>query len=113
MAMTIAIAIATILTATLPLEAVAQFDCRNDIADLSSCFGYIQGRDFFPSPDCCNRLEDVVDQRPDCLCEVVRGNGGGVINQTRFLLLPSACGVRTPSVANCYYGSKKLTNTSL
>ncbi|GFP81440.1 non-specific lipid transfer protein GPI-anchored 1 [Phtheirospermum japonicum] len=110
--MAIVIAIATILTATQPLEVMAQFDCRNDIANLFPCYGYIQGRDFFPSPDCCNRLEDVVDHRPDCLCEVVRGNGA--INQTRILQLPSACGVRSPSVGNCFYGGcKKFTNTSL
>ncbi|KAL3626080.1 hypothetical protein CASFOL_029629 [Castilleja foliolosa] len=97
------ITIATILISTLPLEIMAQFDCRNDIDNLSSCYSYIEGRDFYPSSDCCNRLEDLIDEQPECLCEVVRGNGA--INQTRFLQLPSACGVRTPSVGNCYYGN--------
>ncbi|KAL3648820.1 hypothetical protein CASFOL_005223 [Castilleja foliolosa] len=104
MAITIAITIATILITTLlPIEIVAQFDCSNEIANLYPCYSYIQGRDSFPSSDCCNRLEDVVNRRSECLCEVVRGNGA--INQTRFLELPAACGFQTSSVDNCNYGN--------
>ncbi|CAA0816711.1 Bifunctional inhibitor/lipid-transfer protein/seed storage 2S albumin superfamily protein [Striga hermonthica] len=97
---------ATILISTLPLPTVAQFDnCTDEIGSLSPCFGYIGQRDEFPPPECCYRLEDVVESKPDCLCEVLRGDEG--VNRTRFSELPSVCGVRTPSFGNCYYEGKK------
>ncbi|GER55299.1 lipid-transfer protein [Striga asiatica] len=79
---------ATILISTLPLATVAQFDnCTDEIKSLSPCFDYIQERDKFLPPDCCDSLDDVVESKPNCLCQVLRGDEG--VNRTRFSELPS------------------------
>ncbi|KAK6135033.1 hypothetical protein DH2020_031211 [Rehmannia glutinosa] len=96
---TLALALAAILAATFPIETTAQLECRNAIESLSPCYGFIRGRDSFPPPDCCNRLEDVVETQPDCLCEVLDGDG---LNRTRVLELPGACDVRAPLTSNCF-----------
>ncbi|KAL6502869.1 hypothetical protein OROHE_024037 [Orobanche hederae] len=96
------IVMSVVLTARLPLGSVAQFECRDEIASLSPCYSYIRGREEeFPSPDCCNRLEDVVQRQPNCLCELLRDDEG--INTTRISELPSACSVRTTSIDSCNY----------
>ncbi|KAL6499519.1 hypothetical protein OROGR_027429 [Orobanche gracilis] len=104
-----------VLTATLlPLGIMAQFECRDEIASLSPCYSYIRGREEeFPSPDCCNRLEDVVQRQPNCLCELLRDDEG--IDTTRVSELPSACSVRTTSIDNCNYDgySTEILNSLL
>ncbi|KAI3460888.1 hypothetical protein Pfo_017551 [Paulownia fortunei] len=99
MEIVVAVVLGAILAAALPLETVAQSSCHNEIASLSPCYGYIDGSSSNPSSLCCNRLENVVQTQPACLCEVLNGEG---LNKTRVLALPSACNVQTPSASYCY-----------
>ncbi|KAL2236481.1 UNVERIFIED_CONTAM: hypothetical protein Sindi_0839800 [Sesamum indicum] len=99
--------IIAILAVDFPLETVAQSSCQDVIASLSACYRYIYESDATPSRQCCSRLENVVDTQPECLCQVVDGEG---LNRTRVLDLPSACNVQTPPTSDCY--CKKLTTSS-
>ncbi|KAK4441656.1 hypothetical protein Salat_0500500 [Sesamum alatum] len=92
--------ISAILAVDLPLETVAQSTCENVIESLSACYRYIYESDTTPSSQCCSRLENVVETQPDCLCQVLDGEG---LNRNRVLALPDACNVRTPSASNCYF----------
>ncbi|KAL0390988.1 UNVERIFIED_CONTAM: hypothetical protein Scaly_0455900 [Sesamum calycinum] len=92
--------ISAILAVDFPLETVAQSSCQNEIASLSPCYRYIYDSDADPSPQCCSRLGNLVETQPECLCQVVDGEG---LNRTRALALPSACNVQTPPTTDCYF----------
>ncbi|KAL0437460.1 UNVERIFIED_CONTAM: hypothetical protein Sradi_0453900 [Sesamum radiatum] len=98
-AVALVLIISAILAADFPLETVAQSSCQNEIASLSPCYRYIYESDEDPSPLCCRRLGELVDTQPECLCQVLDGQG---LNQTRVLELPGACNVQTPPTSECY-----------
>ncbi|KAL0458162.1 UNVERIFIED_CONTAM: hypothetical protein Slati_0443400 [Sesamum latifolium] len=100
-AVALVLIISAILAVDFPSETVAQPSCQNEIASLSPCYRYIYESDADPSPLCCSRLGNLVETQPECLCQVLDGQGEG-LNQTRVLELPSACNVQTPPTSECY-----------
>ncbi|KAL6532350.1 hypothetical protein OROGR_014320 [Orobanche gracilis] len=79
-------------------------DCTNVLVSLSPCLTYISGDSSVPSAACCTQLRMVVRSQPQCLCQVLSGDGSNLglnINQTQALALPGACDVQTPPTSQC------------
>nr|XP_043612189.1 non-specific lipid transfer protein GPI-anchored 5-like [Erigeron canadensis] len=84
--------------------AMAQSGCTSALLGMSSCLNYITGNTTTPSSSCCSQLGSVVQSQPQCLCQVLNGNGinlGISINRTLAISLPGACNVQTPPVSQC------------
>ncbi|OVA03108.1 Bifunctional inhibitor/plant lipid transfer protein/seed storage helical domain [Macleaya cordata] len=56
-----------------------------------------------PEGGCCSGLKTVLKTDAECLCETFKNSGslGVVLNITKALSLPSACGVSAPSISKC------------
>lgn len=96
--------LAMVLIVSLCNEAMAQSGCTNALMGMSSCLNFITGNTSTPSSSCCSSLGNMVQSQPQCLCQVLSGNGinlGISINRTLALTLPGACNVQTPPVSQC------------
>nr|XP_043612097.1 non-specific lipid transfer protein GPI-anchored 5-like [Erigeron canadensis] len=98
------ILLAMVLVISICSGAMAQSGCMNALMGMSSCLNYITGNTSTPSSSCCSQLGSVVQSQPQCLCQVLNGNGinlGISINRTLAVTLPGACNVQTPPVSQC------------
>ncbi|XP_071702799.1 non-specific lipid transfer protein GPI-anchored 15-like [Rutidosis leptorrhynchoides] len=84
--------------------AMGQSGCTSALMSMSPCLNFITGNTSTPSPSCCSQLGNVVQAQPQCLCQLLSGNGinfGLSINRTLALTLPGACNVQTPPASQC------------
>ncbi|PWA95066.1 hypothetical protein CTI12_AA010770 [Artemisia annua] len=96
--------LAMVLIVSLCGGAMAQSGCTSALIGMSSCLNFITGNTSTPSSSCCSQLGNMVQSQPQCLCQVLNGNGinlGISINRTLALTLPGACNVQTPPVSQC------------
>ena len=96
--------LAMVLIVSLCSGAMAQSGCTSALMGMSSCLNFITGNTSTPSSSCCSQLGNMVQSQPQCLCQVLNGNGinlGISINRTLALTLPGACNVQTPPVSQC------------
>ncbi|XP_009779779.1 non-specific lipid transfer protein GPI-anchored 5-like [Nicotiana sylvestris] len=97
-------AISFVAVALLSLHVSAQSDCQQVVVGLAPCLQYIEGNATSPSSGCCTQLATMVKTQPQCLCQVLNGEGssfGVNVNQTLALALPKACNAHTPSLSLC------------
>ncbi|XP_027353000.1 non-specific lipid-transfer protein-like protein At2g13820 [Abrus precatorius] len=107
--------VVALLGATL---AQSESSCTNVLLSLSPCLDYITGNASTPSSVCCSQLGFVVRTQPLCLCEVVNSGASSIaaslnINQTKALLLPSACNVQTPPISTCSGSASSSSGVSV
>ncbi|KAI3511547.1 hypothetical protein L1887_18702 [Cichorium endivia] len=87
--------------------------CNSVLATLSPCINYLSGNASTPTSGCCSQFMSVAQSQPQCLCQVVNGNGsvlGVTINQTQASGLPNACNVQTSPTSQCN-GNSPSTDT--
>ncbi|KAG5576124.1 hypothetical protein H5410_056258 [Solanum commersonii] len=79
-------------------------ECTNVLVNMSPCLNYYADS-FSPQfSGCCTQLSTEVDEKPECLCQVLNGGDfdlGLNIIQTQALALTTACKVQTPSASRC------------
>lgn len=98
------IVLAMVLIVSICGGAMGQSGCTIGLMGMSPCLNFITGNTSTPSSSCCSQLGNVVQSQPQCLCQLLNGNGinlGLSINRTLALTLPSACNVQTPPVSQC------------
>uniref|UniRef100_A0A1D1Z484 Non-specific lipid-transfer protein-like protein At5g64080 n=1 Tax=Anthurium amnicola TaxID=1678845 RepID=A0A1D1Z484_9ARAE len=80
-------------------------DCSTAIGNLVDCLSFVQYGSKVSKPEgsCCAGLKKVVKKEASCLCEAFKSSAdfGVVLNVTKALSLPAACGVSTPSISKC------------
>ncbi|KAG7588435.1 Bifunctional inhibitor/plant lipid transfer protein/seed storage helical domain [Arabidopsis suecica] len=56
-----------------------------------------------PSSSCCSSLKNILDTKPQCLCEGLKNTAsyGIKLNVTKATTLPDACKVYAPPVSAC------------
>ncbi|XP_004241045.1 non-specific lipid transfer protein GPI-anchored 5-like [Solanum lycopersicum] len=75
-------------------------DCTNVWVSMSPCLNYYADSTSPQFSGCCTQLSTVVDEKSECLCQVLKDLGLN-INQTRLSALTTACKVQTPPASNC------------
>ncbi|XAR52276.1 hypothetical protein NMG60_11020249 [Bertholletia excelsa] len=80
-------------------------DCTTYLVNISDCLSYVEAGSNRTKPEkgCCPELAGVVDAKPLCICQfLANADSFGVqISVKRALLLPSVCGLKTPSLSVC------------
>ncbi|XP_015080052.1 non-specific lipid-transfer protein-like protein At2g13820 [Solanum pennellii] len=98
-------------------------DCTNVWVSMSPCLNYYAGSTSPQFSGCCTQLSTVVDEKSECLCQVLKGGNSDLglnINQTRLSALTTACKVQTPPASSCngrgsasQGGSNDATSTNM
>uniref|UniRef100_A0A0D6R7S6 Bifunctional inhibitor/plant lipid transfer protein/seed storage helical domain-containing protein n=1 Tax=Araucaria cunninghamii TaxID=56994 RepID=A0A0D6R7S6_ARACU len=89
---------------TLSDFAADQKECGNQLAGLASCLPYVKGSAKIPVKDCCDKLLQMHQNNPKCLCVLIKDSSdpqlGLTINLTLALTLPDDCNVNA-NVSRC------------
>lgn len=90
-----------------PSAASPSPDCFTVLAtNIFACLSFVEPGSNLSKPekDCCPGLSGIVDNSPQCLCQLLVANTsdfGFEINRTQALSLPSACKLSTPPLSLC------------
>ncbi|KAF6149186.1 hypothetical protein GIB67_026042 [Kingdonia uniflora] len=80
-------------------------DCNTLIFTMADCLTFVSNDSKATKPEggCCKGLKSVLKTNAECLCEAFKSSAqiGVVLNTTKALALPAACGVKAPSISNC------------
>ncbi|XP_074319784.1 non-specific lipid transfer protein GPI-anchored 31-like [Silene latifolia] len=80
-------------------------DCTSVVLSMADCLSYVTNGSTTEKPEggCCSGLKQVLKTNPECLCQAFQQSSqfGVVLNVTKALALPSACGVHAPSATKC------------
>ncbi|KAH7437921.1 hypothetical protein KP509_05G095500 [Ceratopteris richardii] len=78
-------------------------DCSNTIPSLSACVGFVLGMVTTPSATCCGNLSSVIQNQPQCLCQLFNTTLTDTlgINVTVAQQLPPKCKLQTPDPSLC------------
>lgn len=93
--------------AAAPSAASPSPDCLTVLAtNIFACLSFVEPGSNLSKPekDCCPGLSGIVDNSPQCLCQMLVANAsdfGFEINRTKALSLPSACKLSTPPLSLC------------
>ncbi|CAO2823241.1 unnamed protein product [Amaranthus hypochondriacus] len=97
-----------ILAAAIIVEAKtapAPVDCTTVVLSMSDCLSYVSNGSTTEKPEgnCCSGLKSVLKTNAECLCEAFKSSSqfGIVLNNTKALALPAACGVHASPAAKC------------
>ncbi|KAL6654860.1 hypothetical protein ACP70R_008325 [Stipagrostis hirtigluma subsp. patula] len=86
-------------------QAAAEEYCRDTLAGLMDCQGFMFHGAPAPSAACCAAYGAAFDADPFCLCYVADGTYGRAtgldVNVTRALQIPAGCGQAAPPVELC------------
>ncbi|MCD7466099.1 hypothetical protein HAX54_002498 [Datura stramonium] len=104
--------------------AVESDNCTNVLISMSPCLEYITDSSSPQFSGCCMQLSTAVDNKPECLCQVLNGGGdsnlGLNISQTQVSALTTAFKVQTPPASRCngrgsasQGGSNRATSTNM
>ncbi|QHN81185.1 Non-specific lipid-transfer protein-like protein [Arachis hypogaea] len=79
-------------------------DCSNLVLTMADCLSFVTNGSTTTKPEgtCCSGLKTVLKTAPDCLCEAFKSSVqfGVVLNVTKALALPSACGLSASSATD-------------
>ncbi|XP_068658029.1 non-specific lipid transfer protein GPI-anchored 29-like [Aristolochia californica] len=75
-------------------DATELADCRPLLLLLAPCVPFVQGSMPAPVRSCCNNLNDLVTQQPECLCLLLNNTFSLPVNQTQALRLPQLCNLK-------------------
>ncbi|KAL1336263.1 hypothetical protein HN51_030654 [Arachis hypogaea] len=79
-------------------------DCSNLVLTMADCLPFVTNGSTATKPEgtCCSGLKTVLKTAPDCLCEALKSSVqfGVVLNVTKALALPSACGLSDSSATD-------------
>ncbi|CAO2842088.1 unnamed protein product [Amaranthus hypochondriacus] len=80
-------------------------DCTTVVLSMSDCLSYVTNGSTTEKPEgnCCSGLKSVLKTNAGCLCEAFKSSSqfGIVLNNTKALALPAACGVHASPAAKC------------
>ncbi|KAL9224747.1 hypothetical protein vseg_000756 [Gypsophila vaccaria] len=80
-------------------------DCTSVVLTMADCLSYVTNGSTTEKPEggCCSGLKQVLKTNAACLCQAFQQSSqfGVVLNVTKALALPSACGVHAPSATKC------------
>uniref|UniRef100_A0A803MQW6 Bifunctional inhibitor/plant lipid transfer protein/seed storage helical domain-containing protein n=1 Tax=Chenopodium quinoa TaxID=63459 RepID=A0A803MQW6_CHEQI len=83
----------------------AQPSCPAALTSLTPCLSFSVRNSSTPSSSCCSELANMLQTAPMCLCNVLNGVGGelleGFLDRTLASALPSACNMQTQSRSQC------------
>uniref|UniRef100_A0A803MT19 Bifunctional inhibitor/plant lipid transfer protein/seed storage helical domain-containing protein n=1 Tax=Chenopodium quinoa TaxID=63459 RepID=A0A803MT19_CHEQI len=83
----------------------AQPSCPAALTSLTPCLSFSVRNSSTPSSSCCSELANMLQTAPVCLCNVLNGVGGelleGFLDRTLASALPSACNMQTQSRSQC------------
>ncbi|KAK6930814.1 Bifunctional inhibitor/plant lipid transfer protein/seed storage helical domain [Dillenia turbinata] len=82
--------------------------CNDEFTKVGSCLSYATAQTAAPLADCCKAVSSIKDANPVCLCYIIQqthnGNEGIKtlgLQESRLLLLPSACKLANASLSEC------------
>ncbi|KAK9715828.1 hypothetical protein RND81_06G192200 [Saponaria officinalis] len=106
--LTLAVSMSPMLTTAAPKSGAAApppVDCTSVVLTMADCLSYVTNGSTTEKPEggCCSGLKQVLKTDADCLCQAFQQSSqfGVVLNVTKALALPSACGVHAPSATKC------------
>ncbi|KAG7585408.1 Bifunctional inhibitor/plant lipid transfer protein/seed storage helical domain [Arabidopsis thaliana x Arabidopsis arenosa] len=80
-------------------------ECTSLVVTLLPCVSFITIGSTVdtPSSSCCSSLKNILDTKPECLCEGLKNSAsyGVKLNVTKATTLPVACKVNAPPVSAC------------
>ncbi|CAM0884854.1 unnamed protein product [Alopecurus aequalis] len=86
--------------------------CRDSLAGLQACNGFMFDGAPAASPACCDAYVTAVNADPFCLCYIANGvygrSTGNDVNVTRALEIPTSCGQVQPPIQFCGMQGVKL-----
>ncbi|KAF3623813.1 hypothetical protein T459_16701 [Capsicum annuum] len=105
--------LAVIVFAVIWTGAIAQEsnDCTNVLITMFPCLNYITDSSVLQISGCCTQLSTVVNEKPECLCQVLNGDNSDLglnINPSEASALTTACKVQTPSASRCNSKKKNI-----
>lgn len=82
--------------------------CGDDFTKVTTCMAFATGKSDTPTKECCTSVTEIKQSDPECLCYFIQQTHSGSqsvkslgIQESRLLLLPSACKLTNASVSDC------------
>ncbi|KAF5952813.1 hypothetical protein HYC85_010757 [Camellia sinensis] len=94
--------------------------CGDDFTKVTTCMAFATGKSDTPTKECCTSVTEIKQSDPECLCYFIQQTHSGSqqqvksmgIQESRLLLLPSACKLTNASVSDCPTELLKIPSTS-
>nr|XP_043613894.1 non-specific lipid transfer protein GPI-anchored 1-like [Erigeron canadensis] len=84
-------------------------ECASKLTEVMTCVSFATGKEATPEKKCCDSIKEMKDSNPACLCFLIQQIHNGTnpmlqkmkIQESRLLLLPSACKIVNASTTEC------------